>query len=71
MQRTLKGDIFQTIKPMATFTLRLPSVCKDCKNDKNPHKAHGFCDTCYRRYLRSKEKQDVDKSEPVPLTGDL
>jgi len=56
---------------MTAFQKLMPAACKRCGTQEKPHKAHGFCDTCYRHYLRSKEKQDVDKSQPVPLTGDL
>lgn len=33
--------------------------CKECSNNKDPHKAWGFCNTCYKRNLRKMHRQGL------------
>lgn len=49
------------------FTIRLPAKCLDCGTTEKPHKAHGFCDTCYRRYLKKKRNKTIPSPVDNPL----
>lgn len=47
------------------FFVRTASSCEMCGTTKKPHKAKGYCENCYRAFLKEKNKRGVDKSKKV------
>lgn len=50
-----------------TFQRLMPAACKKCLTTEKPHKAHGFCDTCYRQWRKQGCPQDIHTD---PLQGE-
>ena len=51
------------------FVYRLvESQCNICGTTKKPHKALGYCEPCYRNFLKTKNKRAVDKNKKEQKT---
>jgi hypothetical protein len=42
---------------------RKESECLMCHTTKKPHKAKGYCENCYRTFLKLERKRAVDNSK--------
>ena len=63
----ITGYTFYTMENKKKFMRHIETTCLGCKSAEKPHKAKGYCENCYRKFLR---KQAGDKDLTHPLIGD-